>query len=481
MKKNYLFVFFILSVSLSFAQQIIMHDHFFYKPMIYNPAFTGKGNGTNVLLIHHAQWTGFKAAPQLSCFTLDRNFMDKKIGLGLGVINSKAGINSKIGGSLFYSHRLNINDNAYLALGLSGGVIDYSVDFSKAIVENSNDPTLFEDRQHKITYDANAGVAFVWKGLELGGAALQAFENKITYANDTASGSYNQARHYIASIKNKFIISKNKNISIVPLAIVRMVANAPLQYSGNINFDWNDKFWVGATYKNDYAITVNAGFCIAKRFSVGYSYDVIQSAINTYAALSHEIMVGFKFGRSKKEELAPEQKQDEPVKTQEPVVKDSVTAKQEIKVPDNTNTEHKVDSILAAKEAQEKEKERKFQELQEQLKIERAKLKQEELLKQQTQPKSTPVKAGTIVEGNNDDLQKGYYVIVGAFYTRAFAESEVKRFREEGFKETNLFILKKTKFNYVYMKRVDTKNEALLHLNDAKKAGTPDAWIYWSK
>ncbi len=111
-------------------------------------------------------------------------------------------------------------------------------------------------------------------------------------------------------LKYKFYINKEKGLSIAPQGLVRFVQNSPFQYDGNINFDWQDKFWIGATYKSDYAVGANVGFCIHKQLYVGYSYDFIIGDIGEYSGMAHELMLNFKFGKNKKEEVAELPKED---------------------------------------------------------------------------------------------------------------------------------------------------------------------------
>jgi type IX secretion system PorP/SprF family membrane protein len=302
MRKTVTILFIVLYSVIAKAQQIGAFSHSFYKPMVYNPAFAGSSGYGNATVISRAQWTGFKGSPQLNVFMLDGNLTNKNIGLGIGLISDKKGISNRIGGSLFYSYRLKINDDMHLRFGVSGGVINQTLNFSKVIVETNTDPTLFTNDQHQITYDANAGLAFIWKVLELGFSVPQIVGNKIKYKGDTTVGStYAQARHYIGYVKYKFYMEENKGISIIPQAIVRIVPHTPIQYDGIINFDWNDKFWVGATYKSNYAVAANVGFCIRKHFYVGYSYDFAIGNIGKYSGMSHELMLNFKFGKGNTE------------------------------------------------------------------------------------------------------------------------------------------------------------------------------------
>jgi type IX secretion system PorP/SprF family membrane protein len=312
MKKLLHIIIFLFFVNITVGQQIVGFSHYFYKPMIYNPAFTGNSDGANLLLVNHTQWTGFKGGPQYNILSLDGSLINKNTGLGITIISDRKGINNRIGGNINYSYKIRFKEKIHLALGLSIGGINQSLDYSKALLENPNDPSLFSNNQSKSTFDANAGLAFVCKGFELGFAVPQLPNNKISYSANTNSRTfYTQTRHYMGSMKYRFLLSKSKEITLSPLALVRYVPNAPMQYDGNINFDFQNKFWVGATYKNDYAIGLNLGVILFKRLSIGYSYDYITGSISKYSGLSHEILLNFKFTKKKKEVPTNEQEEDE--------------------------------------------------------------------------------------------------------------------------------------------------------------------------
>ncbi len=227
----------------------------------------------------------------------------KKIGLGLTLISDRKGITNRTGGSLSYSYRVTINDDAHLRFGLSVDMINQTLDFSKAIVDNTGDPVLFTDIQRKTTFDGNAGFVLIMKGLQLSVAIPQIMGSKINYVdNDNLRLYYTQTRHIMASLKYKFFIAEDKGISLAPQALVRFVPNTPFQFDGNINLDWKDKAWIGATYKSGYAVAANVGFCLYKRFYLGYSYEFIIGNIGKYSGMSHEIMIRFKFNGQEKEE-----------------------------------------------------------------------------------------------------------------------------------------------------------------------------------
>jgi type IX secretion system PorP/SprF family membrane protein len=473
MKKKYTLVFIVFISYFASAQQISMYSHYFYKPMIDNPAFTGNGDATNAMLVNRSQWTGFKDAPQLTLFSLDGNLLDKKVGIGMSLMSERKGINNKTEGDIYYSYRININDETHLSFGLTFGVINQTIDFTKAIVENNSDPTLSADFQHKIAFNTNAGIAFVWKGLELGIAVPQLLGEKVKPTGNTDSSAYyTQARHYVASAKYKIFIQKEKGISIVPQALVRFVANTPFQYDGTLNFDWQDKFWIGATYKSNYAVAANVGFCLHKQLFVGYSYDFIIGNIGKYSGMSNEIMVNFKFGKNKKEVITPI------------VEKDTATA--ELK---NSDYEEQLDKL----QNQLKKSDDKLNDLNN--KLEQLEVKRQAAAAQQAtqntgsnlQQSSKPGVAdsdGIFVTSRNDFkddknavAEKGFYVIVGIFFYRDYAMEEIKNFNKKGFKNSNWIYSESIKNNYVFVEKVGTKEEALEKVKAANATGANNAWV----
>lgn len=288
-----LFVVFVLK---SNAQQVVMFSHYFQQPMLYNPSAAGSKGATNLMLINHTQWTGFKGAPQYNILAVDGNLFNKNTGVGLSLISDKKGISSRLSGNLFYSYKLKFNSKSHLMLGISAGAVNQSINLSNATYENPNDPYLFSNTQQTTSFDANAGLTLVAKDFEFGFAVPQFAGNKLGYTSDTNLRTfYTHARHFMTTAKYKFLISKKKNISVSPLALVRYVPNAPVQYDANINFDFKNVFWLGATYKSNYAVGANLGVTLFKSLSIGYSYDFMIGNISKYGGLSHEIMLSYKF------------------------------------------------------------------------------------------------------------------------------------------------------------------------------------------
>jgi len=477
-------LFFFGRIDIAYSQQIGLFSHYFYKPLFYNPAFTGYKDETDAMLISRSQWAEFKNPPQLTVFTIDGNLFKKKVCLGLGFSSDRKGITNRISGTLYYAYRLILNDDTRILFGLSFGVLDHTIDFSKAQAESSIDPTLFNYSLHKTSFDGSAGIAFISKGLELGLSVPQILGNKLNYVDTTnLRANYTQARHFMTSVKYKIFINKEKEISIAPQGLVRFLPQAPFQFDGNINIDWKDKFWIGTTYKSNYAIAANVGFCIHKQFYLGYSYDFITGFIGKYSGISHEIMINFKFIKKNSQEDAVIAKSANEDKIDD--LKNQLEENQnKIKVLNEKIKKSTTKELVNIEKGEGEEGE--VEEGEEEEKEEKGLTETEVNPKQQTDELKPGIPEGDGVfvikksdfkDSKNRIPDKGFYVIVGIFFYRDFADEEVKKFVKRGFKNTNWLFSESKKNNYIYTQKVENKEAALQKVKEVNSSGAKNAWV----
>ncbi len=308
---------FVLSVTLLKAQQIGDYSNYFYKPMLYNPAYTGVQKNINAMAISRIQWTGFSNAPQFNALTLDGKVNTKKIGLGLNLISDKQGLTGKAGGDILYSYSLGLNKTTHLAFGVSLGMMNHSINFAKAEVENTTDPILSTQSQSKTTIDGSAGIAFIGKKLEVGFSIPQLIGNKVNYNTQSATTAYfQQTPQYLSYLRYKFFINEEEGISVSPMALIGYIPHSPFQFNGGVIFDWKKKFSIATIYKSTSAVAVSAGFWVYKHLNVAYSYDFALGGIAKYSGQTHEILLSYTFG---KEEAPPKEEVDS---TKGPKMKD---------------------------------------------------------------------------------------------------------------------------------------------------------------
>jgi len=77
---------------------------------------------------------------------------------------------------------------------------------------------------------------------------------------------------------------------------------------------------------------------------------------------------------------------------------------------------------------------------------------------------------------NQREPQKSYYVVSGTFIYRDFAETEVKRLISKGYKANWVFFESK-QYNYVYIFKTSSKEEAIKKAKQVKAGEIKDAWV----
>jgi type IX secretion system PorP/SprF family membrane protein len=279
-----------------YAQQLPLYSQSYFNPFLYNPAATGVSGETNAFLIHRSQWTGIAGAPVTNAFTID-GFMDaKNVGLGFTLFNDVQDINERLGIYASYAYRLKINDDQQLRFGLSLGFLDNRIDFSRAVVKDASDPMLLPGMQRKSGLDANIGVSYNWKDLRVGISVPQLIGQRTEFANYDTRSFYQLNRHYLGTVNYKYIFNEDQQLAVEPMVMVRFLPNTPFQYDVNAQVSWKNMVWVGASYRSDYAVGINARVKLFGNLSAGYAYDLILTPLKTSAGFSHEFMLGYRFG-----------------------------------------------------------------------------------------------------------------------------------------------------------------------------------------
>lgn len=444
---------------LIFAQQVPMFTQYYTNPLLYNPALTGTGELINATVLHRTQWNNMPGAPVNTALTIDGPFMEKKIGIGLGIFNENTDMLSRLSVMTNYSYRLNVNDDSYVLFGLSLGVNDNRIDFSKASVKDKNDPYLFSQAQRKASFDATFGAAYIWKDLEFTLAVPQLMGNKVKFSNYDTRSFYAIHRHYMASLKYNYLINEEKGLSVSPLAVVRYAPSVPLQFDINAVLNWQKYGWFALAYKSGNAVGVNLGARVFDNLSAGYAYDISIGKIGSYPGATHEIMFRYSFGKSS----------------------EAASVNSSTDVSDLQNKLAESESRISKNEE------------------EIAKLKQQiEEKKNEPQTPSdntdnTNNHNSNTTQANNDDklfkkdfsddfvddngvqMEKGYFVVVGSFKNKANAKNATQLLQKKGIDAKWILNFKKEFIN-VYISKPATREQAIEDVNKAR-VDYPDAWI----
>lgn len=295
MKRIYIYILVIVAVSAK-AQQLPLYSQYFNNPMLINPGFTGSTDRIEANVIHRNQWKNIPGAPVTSVMSVDGVTNDEKIGLGLVVFDDKMGLFAKRGIYTSYSYKLKLAEDQYLRPGLSFGMQDVMIDFSKANVSDASDPNMYTTTNRKASFDANFGITYNWKTLNAGVSVLQLVGNKYRFNNDTiAYYKSNQKINIFASYV--VALDKSDKFHARPVLSANITPKAPFQMDVFANFDYSEMIFAGVGYRMKNAVSFNLGVKWNQSLKVSYNYDLAIGKIKGYTGGCHEILLGYSFGK----------------------------------------------------------------------------------------------------------------------------------------------------------------------------------------
>ena len=77
--------------------------------------------------------------------------------------------------------------------------------------------------------------------------------------------------------------------------MVKYEPSAPLSADINAHFLFNERLWLGVSYRYDAAVVGMVQFQITPNLRAGYAYDYTTTAIRQFQNGSHEIMLAYDF------------------------------------------------------------------------------------------------------------------------------------------------------------------------------------------
>ena len=469
MKRILIFILIGLGAQIASAQQVPFYSNYFFNPFVYNPAFTGQSGETRAFLNHRNQWTGIQGAPVTTALTVDGPIQGDKAGLGVNVYSDRTDILVRSGARMAYSYKVDINEEHMLRFGLGLGILNNRIDYDKAVVDNVNDPNLFTSAQSRAAMDADFGIGYFWKGLNVGIAMPQLLNNSIEYSkiDNDETVVYGVKRHYIFSAGYDYEI--DDKWSVHPIMLSRYTPGTPFQFDFGALGSYEKLGWLGVMYRHEYAVGIIGGARINDKFLVGLNYDLIINDIAGYAGTSAELLVGYVFGESADAKAEAARKRAE--MEQEMDSLKGALAETQKQVDENTEA---IDSLG-----------NEIQQVRDDV--------DEAIEEMKSAPQPVPGGGGTVVapvpipdkddefaddylDNKGDPLPKGFYIVVGSYSEQKWARQAKLRFINAGYPETDVLYNITNKFYNVFLSFTKDEDEARKNLKNAR-AEYPDAWL----
>ncbi len=298
MRKIISFLFFIFTVHLAaLGQQDPQYTNNMFYKLGVNPGFAGSQDAISGMILNRYQWSGFEGAPKTMVFSADAPVLvfGKPSGVGLNIVSDELGPEKNVLVNFSYAYKTALKFGT-LGIGVAMGIFNKGLDGEWEIPEDDlgiyispgSDPAITQGEVSQVALDAGIGLYLEGKKYYLGAS--------VTHVNQAPIKFSDQATTYLV---RHYYLSGGYNIKLPdPLFELRpsfflKSDLAAWQVDLNTNLVYNDRLWGGISYRVQDAVALLFGTELFNGLSVGYSFDLVTSAIGRYGYGSHEVFISY--------------------------------------------------------------------------------------------------------------------------------------------------------------------------------------------
>ena len=301
MKNSILIVAVLLGSVTAKAQQLPLISNYLNTAYLFNPAYSGIDGKTEITVLNRRQWTDVQGSPETQFMSFNGNQNDLKFGYSGYAFNDVTDIVSRSGFYGSYAWHVKFSDENSLSLGMGAGYVNNTINIAGIRVQDELDPVLYS-QLNRGTFDLNFGFNLKFGDFNIGAAVPNLLAPAIDFSDNyiISPFQYQYMRHFV--VNTQYDVQMQKGLmTLSPYLTIRANQVTVPQVDAGLMFNHNEYFFVGAAYRSSYAVTGNAGVHLTENITMGYAYDF---SLNTYGfALgnSHEFMLRYSFGESKKD------------------------------------------------------------------------------------------------------------------------------------------------------------------------------------
>lgn len=300
-------IFFLFSLLISglagFAQHLPQYTQYMLNDFVINPAIAGKNSEFwECKSNNRYQWVGFTDAPRTYVLSLHGPFKNRKMGIGGTLYTDIVGPTRRVGFQASYAYHVKLTEKLKLGLGLSAGLIQYSIDGHKLLLHDAGDEILTYSYQKAYAPDFGGGLYLYDDKLFVSLAVPQFFRSNLKFFADQSTKNSRLEPHFYGLAGYKFNLGED--FKLEPSVMVKYVKPVPVKVDIGLRAIYKEQVWLGVAYRTNDAITAMLGYLYKEWLLIGYSYDYTTTRIRNYSSGSHEIMLGLRFKaiKSKKDE-----------------------------------------------------------------------------------------------------------------------------------------------------------------------------------
>lgn len=296
-------VLLIAGIEFSNAQQLPQFTQYMYNTIAINPAYAGSRDALSIVGLNRNQWAGFDGGPETQTLSIHSPLRNEKIGLGLSLINDKAGYENFTYVYGDFSYTIKANEDVKVSFGLKAGMTYYKLADELYNATEVNQDPYFNDKLNRWNSNFGAGVLFHSNRWYVGLSAPKIINHDLN--NDTDFAALERVHYYAIG---GYVFDLSESLKLKPSFMLKHTDGVPLSTDLTANFLFNEMFWLGGSYRfngKQEAIGALVDFQVTDQFRVGYTYEIPTGEIRPYTSGSHEILLMYEFKFMKNKQKSP--------------------------------------------------------------------------------------------------------------------------------------------------------------------------------
>lgn len=278
---------------------------YMFNEMFINPAYAGSRDNIAMTAVYRNQWVGIDGAPVTQTFSGHAPLKNKKIGLGISLMNEEIGVTHDMAIFTNYAYRIPVRNDAVLSMGLQAGLINHQEKLLEIKTQDGGDVSFSSNTPRLLLPNAGFGVYYFTKKYYAGLSIPRLLENKIDPTNNGKVSNEVHMSYWHYYLMGGYVHDLTEDIKLKPTMMIKAVSGAPLEADIGIHALLKETLWIGVSYRTKDSWAAIAGFQINRQLRVGYSYDYTITDLRQFNSGTHEITLGYDLSFDKNKIITP--------------------------------------------------------------------------------------------------------------------------------------------------------------------------------
>lgn len=288
------------------AQQDPQYTQFMFNKLAYNPGYAGSEVSPMLTAIYRSQWMGIEGAPNTQVLSYSMPLLHERLGVGGNLTRNAIGINRTMTLDLVYCYRIPVRRGAgHIGIGMQPSVRNFW--------QNWADDRLYSPTpagtdvaiplEPRSKWIVNFGFGFYYsntsRGWYVGMAVPRFFQNSIDFAEN--GGVLSREERHINAMGG-MTFQPGDDLQIRPQALLKFVANAPIDAELNVMATLRKKFHGGVTYRvggdtnnAGESLDLLVGISATEKLFLCLSYDIGLTRLRKFHNGSVEVTARWNF------------------------------------------------------------------------------------------------------------------------------------------------------------------------------------------